>query len=699
MKPAPLPLQGLPELFRQALDASDHAALITDLNGIIEYANPALLQISGYELPELLGAPCRIFQSGLTTESVYQALWQTLQSGAVWEGELLNRRKNGELFWQHLQITPLKSGDAISHYFSSASDLSEQRAIQQRIDWLSTFDPLTGLPNRSQFVARLRGTIQNVIGTQESLTLIHLDIDNFGAINERYGEQQSDRILKQVGDTLRCAIRHGDILARLDGDEFGLILHNQPIDEQQPQAVQRFMDSICGPISVDGIQIDLSFSIGIAVFPGDGSDADSLMYSASSARLAALAEGGNRFKFSHGGPEVSQSERLDLTSQLRRGIDRGELVLHYQPQVSLFSGEIVGFEALVRWNHPDRGLIQPAQFIPLAEETGLIIPMSEWILAAACRQMCEWGRQGLPALRVAVNMSARHLHMKTLPGKIARLLVQTGLAPWQLELELTESMMLHDVAVAIGIVDEIKKLGVQLSLDDFGTGYSSLAYLSRLSINALKIDQSFVRDITSNPVNASIVQATIAMAHKLGIRVIAEGVETEAQRIFLQRHACDEIQGFGFSRPLPAEQAGQMLRDGTKLESTASADSDNDRPTLMLVDDDLGVLSTLRRVFHNQGYRILCASCAADALELLAIHHVDVMLSDQRMPDMTGVELLSRVKELYPKTVRIVLSGYADINAVTDAINKGAISKYFTKPWDNEILREEIRRIFYTLNE
>ncbi|MBS1156564.1 MAG: response regulator receiver modulated diguanylate cyclase/phosphodiesterase with sensor(s) [Proteobacteria bacterium] len=699
MTTAPLPVQDLPDLFRQALDASDHAALITDLDGIIEYANPALLQISGYELEELLGAQCRIFQSGLTTPSVYQALWQTLRGGAIWEGELLNRRKNGELFWQHLHITPLKSGDTVSHYFSSASDLSEQRAIQQRIDWLSTFDPLTGLPNRSQFVNRLKSAIQDVIGTHHCLTLVHLDIDSFSAINERYGEQESDRILKQVGETLRGTIRHGDILARLDGDEFGLILHNNQIDEQHPEAVQRFMDSISGPISVNGIETELSFSMGIAGFPGDGSDADSLMHSASTARLAAQAEGGNRFMFSHGGPVVSKNARLDLIGQLRRAIDKDELVLHYQPQVSLFSGEISGFEALVRWNHADHGLVQPAQFIPLAEETGLIIPMSEWILDAACRQMRDWNRQGLPALRIAVNMSARHLHMKTLPEKIAQLLAHSGLAPWQLELELTESMMMHDVAVVIGIVDQLKNLGVQLSLDDFGTGYSSLAYLSRLSINALKIDQSFVRDITSNPVNASIVQATIAMAHKLGMRVIAEGVETEAQRIFLRRHGCDEIQGFGFSRPVPAEQAGQMLREGRRLESSTPAADDHDLPTLMLVDDEPSIISTLRRVFHHQGYRLLCANCAADALELLAVNHVDVILSDQRMPDMTGVELLSRVKELYPKTVRIVLSGYADINAVTDAINKGAIYKYFTKPWDNEILREEIRRVFYTLRE
>ncbi|MDR3411557.1 MAG: EAL domain-containing protein [Formivibrio sp.] len=693
------PLNDSSDLFRQALEASDHAALIANLDGIIEYANPALLHISGYALDELLGAHCRIFQSGLTTHSVYQALWSTLQGGGVWDGDLLNRRKNGELFWQHLHITPLKSGKKISHFFSSATDLSEQHAIQQRVDWLSSFDTLTGLPNRPHFISRLKASIQEVIGTHQSLSLIHLDIDNFGALNEKHGEQEGDRILKQVGEALRDSIRQGDILARLSGDEFGLILRDSQIDEQHLETVQGFASAISELLSAERMQAELTFSMGIAVFPGDGSDADSLMYSAAIAKQAAVAEGGNRFMFYQGGPENSKSARLDLINQLRHAINHGELVLHYQPQVSLVSREIVGFEALVRWNHPERGLVQPVQFIPLAEETGLIIPLSEWVLETACKQMRDWRNAGLPAVRVAVNMSARHFHMKTLPEQIAALLARTGLDAWQLELELTESMMMRDAAVAIGIVDQIKSMGVQLTLDDFGTGYSSLAYLSRLSIHALKIDQSFVRDITSNPVNASIVLATIAMSHKLGMRAIAEGVETEAQRTFLQRHGCDEIQGYGFSRPVPAEQAGQMLRDGRKLEPTLSSTGDHSQPTLLLVDDEPNIINALRRIFHHEGYRIVCANSAAVALELMALNRIDVILSDQRMPEMTGVELLSRIKELYPSTIRIVLSGYSDINDITDAINKGAIYKYFTKPWDDEILCEEMRKIFRDLRE
>lgn len=693
------PLNNSPDLFRQSLDISQQAALITDLQGNIEYANPALLKLTGYRFDELLGESCRIFQSGQTTLAVYQALWGALQKGENWEGDLLNRRQNGELYWQHLHIAPLKTGTTISHYFANINDLSESHTAQQRIDWLSSFDFLTGLPNRAHFIASLKVAIMEVIGTDQTLTLLHLDVDNFGAINEKQGEQEGDRILKRLGETLKSIIRQGDILARLSSDEFGLILRNSQIDETHPEVAQRFLDSVPQLAFPEGINTELTFSMGIAIFPGDGNDADSLMYSATTAKQAAQTEGGNRFVFSHNGSKVSKSARLDLIGQLRNAIEHNQLVLHYQPQVSLVSGEIIGFEALVRWNHPDRGLVPPVQFIPLAEETGLIIPLSEWVLRTACQQMCSWQQQGLSPHRVAVNMSARHFHLSTLPNVVASLLAETGLAPHQLELELTESMMMRDTATALAIIDRIKSLGVQLSLDDFGTGYSSLAYLSRLSINALKIDQSFVKDITSNPINASIVLATIAMAHKLGIRVIAEGVETDAQRIFLQRHACDEMQGFGFSRPVPAEQAGAMLRDKKKLALTSSAFDGEVQPTLLLLDDEPNIIHALRRVFRHEGYRILGANSAADALELLAVHRVDVILSDQRMPEMTGVEFLSRVKELYPSIIRVVLSGYSEINTVTDAINKGAIYKYFTKPWDDEVLREEIRRIFRSLRE
>lgn len=688
------------DLFRLAFEASEQAALITDQNAIIVRANPALAQIYGYTPEELQGQSCRIFQSGLTSAVVYQSLWQTLTCGKIWEGNLLNRNKDGERCWQHLRIIPLRSEIGINHYFVSMTSLADLHCAQPRIDWHTSFDALTGLPNRSHFLARLKAEIRDLAGKDQQLTLVRLDIDNFSSINVKYGEQTGDLVLKRLGKRLKNTIRQGDILARVSNDEFGLILRGSQIDEQHQEVIQRFLDTLSGqPLTDEITPIEVTFSMGVSVFPQDGNNADSLMLSADQARQIAQQEGGNRFVFHRG----AQSQALDmhqtLIKQLQYAIEHDELILHYQPQVSLVSGEIIGFEALVRWNHPERGLLPPMQFIPLAEETGLIIPLSEWVLRTACQQLGLWCRSGLPKVRMAVNMSAQHFHLNTLPSLVTALLFETGVAPHQLELELTENMMLHDTATAIEIVDQVKTLGVQLSLDDFGTGYSSLAYLSRLSIDALKIDQSFVRDITSNPVNASIVLATIAMAHKLGMRVIAEGVENEAQRFFLQRHGCDEMQGFGFSRPLPAAHATAML-EGRKKLTLENNDQDHDNhPTLLLLDDEPSIINALRRLFHHEGYRIFFANSAADALELLAIHRIDIVLSDQRMPEMTGVEFLSRVKELYPSIIRIVLSGYTDIDTVTDAINKGAIYKFFSKPWDDEDLREEIRRIFRSLRE
>jgi EAL domain-containing protein (putative c-di-GMP-specific phosphodiesterase class I)/CheY-like chemotaxis protein len=383
---------------------------------------------------------------------------------------------------------------------------------------------------------------------------------------------------------------------------------------------------------------------------------------------------------------------------LRHAVGRGELRLHFQPQLSLASGQIVGVEALVRWQHPVQGLLPPGAFISVAEETGLIIPISEWVLREACRRAKEWQDANTPGIRIAVNLSARHFRYNNLPETVASILAETGLEARLLELELTESALMQDPAKAVRIVDRLKNLGVHISLDDFGTGYSSLAYLSRFAVDRLKIDQSFVRDITTNPINASIATATIAMAHKLGKIVVAEGVETEAQMQFLRRHECDEMQGYLFSRPVPAEDLQEILREGRHLSFVTDATTDT-ADTLLLVDDEPNVLNALRRLLRREGYRILTAGSGSEALELLALQPVQVIVSDQRMPGMSGVEFLSKVKELYPETVRMSLSGYSEISTVTDAINKGAIWKYITKPWDDELLAQEIRTAFRMARE
>ncbi|CAD5374367.1 hypothetical protein RA210_U50318 [Rubrivivax sp. A210] len=389
-----------------------------------------------------------------------------------------------------------------------------------------------------------------------------------------------------------------------------------------------------------------------------------------------------------------RGSRRQLLADLRVALQRDELRLHYQPQLSLFSGEIVGVEALLRWAHPERGLLPPRDFIPLAEAHGLIIPISEWVVETACHQAAAWRAQGLPALRMGVNLSARHFRFLELLDTVRGALRRSGLAPRCLDLELTESVMMQDVPAAIRTVDALKALGVRLSLDDFGTGHSSLAYLSRFAIDTLKIDRSFVHDLTTNDVNAAIVSATIAMAHKLGKSVIAEGVETEGQLRFLRGRECDEMQGFLYAPGLPADEVTALLTRGDRINLHGEQAPVAGENRLLLVDDEPNILTALRRLLRREGYAILTAADGTEALELLAHEPVQVIVTDQRMPGMSGTELLGRVKSMYPHTVRIALSGYADVATVTDAVNRGAIYRYLAKPWDDEALKTEIRDAF-----
>ena len=381
--------------------------------------------------------------------------------------------------------------------------------------------------------------------------------------------------------------------------------------------------------------------------------------------------------------------RRELLGELRVGIERSQMVLHYQPQLSLSSGAVVGVEALIRWQHPQRGLVPPGEFIPLVEDSQQIVDLGNWALREVCRQMRAWSDAGLPPLKVAVNLAARHFVVAELAATIATLLAEYRVSPQLLEIEITEGAMMLDVAAAIRSTEQLKAIGVRLSLDDFGTGYSSLAYLSRFPIDVVKIDQSFVRDITSNPANAAIAQAMIAMSHKLGKVVLAEGVESEEQMHYLRRNECDEMQGYFFARPLPAEALVDLLRSEMSLDFSAGEGS-AEHGCVLFVDDEAAILATFRRILRREGYRVLTAQSAAEGYALLARNVVQVVVSDQDMPGIKGTEFLASVKTLHPETVRMVLSGKSDFASVTDSINKGAVYRFLSKPWDEATLKHEV---------
>lgn len=666
---------------------------ITDPKGKILLTNAAFSKVSGYAESEALNQNPRMLKSGIHSATFYQNMWESINRQGNWQGEITNRRKDGDLVTEWLNISAVRdaTGD-LTHYVGLFTDLSERQAANERINYLSSFDPLTDLPNRNLFTDRLGQSLFSAHRFNRETAVILLDLDRFRFINDTLGPPVGDEVLIEVAHRLNLQVREGDTIGRRSGNEFGFVMANLSHERDAIALVQRMLDAIAVPFTIAGQSIVITASIGISVSPRNGDDADSLLRSADAALLRAKKSGRNTFRFYSPEMDADAARRMGLEAALRDALQRDELTVHYQPQISLDSGNMIGMEALLRWNSPQFGSVSPMEFIPIAEETGLIFPIGEWVLRTACLQTRQWLDLGLANLRVAVNLSTRQFSQANLISLIRQTLLETGLPPAALELEITESAFIDDVEQAITQCRALKALGTKLSLDDFGTGYSSLAYVSRFPFDKIKIDQGFVRDIIENPVNAAIATATIVMAHSLNVSVLAEGVETEAQASFLRGRRCDSMQGYLFSRALPAAEFEQLLA-GNKRLPMADAPRDNGR-TLLLVDDEPNILTSLSRLLRREGFQILTATSPAEAFEHLAKHSVQVILSDQRMPEMSGTEFFSRVRQLYPETIRIVLTGYTDLDSVTGAINRGAIYKFLTKPWDDDHLREEIREAF-----
>ncbi|WP_295409626.1 EAL domain-containing protein [uncultured Thiocystis sp.] len=572
-----------------------------------------------------------------------------------------------------------------------ARRVAEVRAIQDESERKANFDDLTGLPNRNLLDDRLAQAIERSRADASPLIVLMLSLDRFKSVNAHLGRGAGDRALRVVAERLARLTAATDTLARVEGDEFILVM-----DADEREAVIRYaqpmLDAVMAPLRIDDHEIVLSASIGIATFPKDGDTADRLLRHATVALSKIKIAGGRGFRFYAPAMNARALERLDLERDLREAIREGGLALHYQPQVDLRNGQIIGAEALARWQHPRRGWISPGNFIPVAEESGLIGPLGKWVLHEACRQNQAWQAAGLPPVTVAVNLSALQFAAYDVVDLTAAILRETGLAPEYLELELTESAAMADTLAFIEATQRLKELAISLSLDDFGTGFSSLSYLRRFRIDRLKIDQSFVRDIVQDPSSAAIVTAIVSLAHSLNLAAIAEGVETEAQLQFLRAHDCDEMQGYYFSRPLPASEFAALLRSDRRLAFPAEtvAASRN----LLLVDDDPQICFVLERLFAREGYRVLTAGDGYAALELLALHAVDVVVSDGEMPRMDGPEFLARVSAMYPGTMRILLSGILDPQRIAKSINQGEIFKFLTKPWKTAELREAVREAF-----
>lgn len=579
-------------------------------------------------------------------------------------------------------------GIVVMHFDVTESVLAEQRLFQ-----LAHFDSLTGLANRNLFINRLRHQLDMADRYQWRVGLIFIDLDQFKVINDTLGHHAGDQLLQEFAQRISSCVRKSDTVGRLGGDEFAMILPELQDVEEASHVARKLLIEMGRPFHINKEELFCGASLGISIFPDDANNADMLLQFADSAMYRAKDNGRNGFQFYTNAMNQQALERLHLNNDLRHALDHQEFLLYYQPKVSCRSGEIVGMEALLRWQHPSRGLVPPDEFIPALEELGLIVQVGAWALRAACLQLKQWIDQGFGTPTVAVNLSARQLNDHKIVDTVRQAIADANIPANCLELELTESVLMHNVDQVIPLLNDLRELGIKLSVDDFGTGYSSLSYLKRFPINTVKVDRAFVQDITADPDDASITRAVITMAHNLKLNVIAEGVETEAQLALLIANHCDEIQGYFFSRPVPADAIARLLAEKKKIPPHLLRPTERVR-TILLVDEEENIVSALKRLLCRDGYRILTAGSGLEGLAVLAQNEVDVIVSGQRMSGMTGVDFLRRAKQIHPDSIRIVLSDSTELNTITDAINEGAIYKLLTKPWDDLALRAQIEEAF-----
>jgi len=663
-------------------------------NGVIESVNPAAERLFGYQAHEIMGKGIHRVIPEICASASPPPYQEAATTQSRWRicSESVARHKNGSTFPMESSIGMLDTRGRRS-YLAIVHDITERKRYEEQLEFQANHDALTGLPNLNLLSDRIRQALLISRRSKQEVGVFLLDLDNFKLINDTLGHDSGDQLLNLIAQRLNGMIRAGDTVARQGGDEFIVIVSDQALSENAPLLAEKILDVVAQPLAVDGREVVLTVSIGICIYPRDGEDPQSLVKNAEVAMYRAKEQGRNCFQFYTGEMNAKSLARMTLENHLRYALEREELTLYYQPKVNLASGQITGMEALLRWQSPELGMITPDAFIPLAEETGLVVPIGAWVLKEACAQAQAWRDAGLPPLVVAVNLSPRQFRQQDIAAVVAQCLRETGLDPRCLELEITESMVMQDSERVTSVLNQLKRMGVSLAMDDFGTGYSSLGYLKRFPFDKLKIDKSFVRDITSEPNNAAIAKTVIAMAHSLHMKVIAEGVETQGQLNYLRLHGCDEMQGYFFSRPVPAEKFERLLREPLRLPQPAPA-QEGAQKTVLLVDDDEKVISSLQRLLALDGYVVLRARNALEGFEQLALNRVAVIVSDFRMPGMNGAEFLGRAKELYPETVRIMLSGHADFDSVTDAVNLGAIYKFLNKPWSDDDVREKIDQAF-----
>ena len=534
-------------------DCTLEGVLVTDRQGLIVHVNRAFMRITGYQQEEVLGQRPSKFKSGRHGVPFYQQIYATLAAKGEWSGEIWNRRKSGEIYpqWQTIRTISDDRGE-LSHYVAVFSDISAIKHTEQELAFLAHHDPLTNLPNRLLFNDRVEQALASAQANKRGCALLLLDLDHFQSINDGLGHTVGDQLLKLAGERLAQVLGNGVTLARLGGDEFGVLAENCQQVGQAGKLAQALIERMREPFEFDGHRLFISVSVGISLFPSDALSAEQLLRNADAALFKAKHNGRACYALYTEELTAHAQQRVETAGELRHALAQNELRVFFQPVFDLSTSKMVGVEALVRWQHPLRGLVPPSEFIPIAERTGLIAEIDAWVLREACRQMVRWQAEGRTLAFVAVNISSRLFGQRELYRQVAQMLLETGLAPELLELEVTESAVMEDPEVALEQLHRLRELGLSLAIDDFGTGYSSLLRLKRLPVQKLKIDQGFVAGLPMDDDDIAIVRVIIALAHSMGMQVHAEGIEQAEQAGFLLEQQCQLGQGYWFGRPVPA---------------------------------------------------------------------------------------------------------------------------------------------------
>lgn len=570
-------LQSLVESFNHMVSEIDHnqqglqqaavvfentseGIIITDSEHRMISINRAFSEIAGYSEEELIGEDPSILRSGLHDNEFYASMWDSLEGTGRWRGEICNRRKNGENYTVLLSINTFRDiHGKLAYHIGVYTDISNLKETESKLEYQAHHDQLTDLPNRLLCNARMEHELQFAKRNKEQVAILFLDLDMFKNVNDSMGHAKGDCLLQQVAKRINESLRNEDTIARLGGDEFVIIVGSLKNSHDAALIAENTLAIFSTPFIIDEQEIFISASIGISIYPDDGETSDVLLSNADAAMYRAKSEGRNNYQFYTPALTEKASERLNIETCLRQALGKNELRVYYQPQYSLSSEKIIGVEALLRWQHPEMGMVGPDKFIPVAEETGLIVPIGEWVLETACRQLKKWMDAGHPEMRMAVNLSARQFWKPGLEKVVKNIIEASDINPENLELELTESIIMHDTSIVSDTLNALHQMGVGLSIDDFGTGYSSLGYIQRFPLDRLKIDRSFVQDIMTNPADAEMIISIIALGHSMKLQVLAEGVETKDQLLYLQQQGCDEVQGFYFSRPIPANEMEVLL--------------------------------------------------------------------------------------------------------------------------------------------